>query len=59
MPAPVLLVNTNITKPPVSPVGLEYVGEALTDEQTAKSIDTWIKSPDVGFYSIEYSWRKG
>jgi type III restriction enzyme len=31
----------------------------LTAEQTAKSIDAWIKSLDVGFYSIEYSWRKG
>ncbi|MBC7230784.1 MAG: DEAD/DEAH box helicase family protein [Actinobacteria bacterium] len=31
----------------------------LTAEQTAKVIDAWIKSPDVGFYSIEYSWRKG
>ena len=25
----VLLINTNISRPPVSPVGLEYVGEAL------------------------------
>ncbi|CEK13823.1 hypothetical protein CTKA_00204 [Chthonomonas calidirosea] len=31
----------------------------LTSEETAKSIDAWIKSTDVGFYSIEYSWRKG
>jgi len=31
----------------------------LTDEQTAKSIDAWIKSLDIGFYSIDYSWRKG
>lgn len=31
----------------------------LTTEETAKIIDAWIKSPDVGFYSIEYSWRKG
>ena len=33
--------------------------EGLTTEQTAKVIDSWIKSLDVGFYSIEYSWRKG
>ena len=26
---PVLLVNSNVVRPPVSPVGLEYVGEAL------------------------------
>jgi type III restriction enzyme len=31
----------------------------LTSENTAKVIDAWIKSLDVGFYSIEYSWRKG
>ncbi len=31
----------------------------LTSEQTARSIDAWIKSLDVGFYRIEYSWRKG
>lgn len=31
----------------------------LTSENIAKAIDTWIKSLDVGFYSIEYSWRKG
>ena len=31
----------------------------LTTEQTAQAIDAWIKSLDVGFYSIEYSWRKG
>jgi type III restriction enzyme len=31
----------------------------LTAEQTAKTIDAWIKSLDVGFYSIGYSWRKG
>ena len=31
----------------------------LTEEQTARSIEAWIKSLDAGFYSIEYSWRKG
>ena len=31
----------------------------MTADQTAKAIDAWIKSLDVGFYSIEYSWRKG
>jgi len=31
----------------------------LTAQQTTKAIDAWIKSLDVGFYSIEYSWRKG
>jgi len=31
----------------------------LIREENAKKIDTWIKSLDVGFYSVEYSWRKG
>jgi type III restriction enzyme len=31
----------------------------LVSEENAKFIDAWIKSPDIGFYSIEYSWRKG
>ncbi|OGF68157.1 MAG: hypothetical protein A2Y62_13540 [Candidatus Fischerbacteria bacterium RBG_13_37_8] len=31
----------------------------LIEEKNAKAIDAWIKAPDVGFYSIEYSWRKG
>ena len=31
---------------------------ALVDEQNAKKLDAWIKSPDVGFYSIEYSLGK-
>jgi len=31
----------------------------LTDDKTARAIDAWIKSRDVGFYSIEYSWQKG
>ncbi|MFA6273652.1 MAG: DEAD/DEAH box helicase family protein [Candidatus Paceibacterota bacterium] len=31
----------------------------LVKEENAKSIDAWIKSRDTGFYTIEYSWRKG
>ncbi len=31
----------------------------LVKEENARGIDSWIKSPDVGFYSVEYSWRKG
>jgi radical SAM superfamily enzyme YgiQ (UPF0313 family) len=30
---PFLLVNTNVTRPPVSPVGLEYVAEALKEAE--------------------------
>ena len=31
----------------------------LVREENAKKVDSWIKSLDVGFYSVEYSWRKG
>ena len=31
MAHPILLVNTNVARPPVSPVGLEYVGESLIE----------------------------
>ena len=31
----------------------------LVSEENAKCIDAWVKSPDIGFYSISYSWRKG
>lgn len=31
----------------------------LISEEIAKAINAWVKSPDIGFYSIEYSWRKG
>jgi len=33
--------------------------EDLCKNGNIKNIDAWIKSRDQGFYSIEYSWRKG
>ncbi|MDO9580569.1 MAG: restriction endonuclease subunit R, partial [Bacteroidales bacterium] len=33
--------------------------EAIVGSKICEKIDAWIKSRDVGFYSIEYSWRKG
>jgi len=35
-----------------------FVGK-LVEKQNTELINGWIKSPDVGFYSIEYYWRKG
>ncbi len=54
-------------KTPVNVVFASYKPERdfikrLVSEENAKFIDAWIKSPDIGFYSIysiEYSWRKG
>ena len=33
--------------------------EHLCKKDNADKIDSWIKSRDQGFYSVEYSWRKG
>ena len=33
--------------------------EYLCKQEIAEKIESWIKSRDRGFYSIEYSWRKG
>jgi type III restriction enzyme len=51
-------------KTPVNVVFTSYKPERdfikrLISEENAKFIDAWIKSPDAGFYSIGYSWRKG
>lgn len=51
-------------KTPVNVVFASYKPERdfikrLVNEENAKFIDAWIKAPDMGFYSIEYSWRKG
>ncbi len=45
MPQEVLLINSNMTKPPVSPVGLEYVGEALVEHHLP------VKVLDLSFIS--------
>ncbi len=31
----------------------------LFEPESAEKLSSWIKSPDVGFYEIAYSWRKG
>ena len=33
--------------------------EILVNSRLCEKIEAWIKSRDAGFYSIEYSWRKG
>lgn len=33
--------------------------EEIVSSKVCKKIDAWIKSRDMGFYSVEYSWRKG
>lgn len=36
-----------------------YFIKRLIKNENAKEVNAWIKSRDVGFYSVEYSWRKG
>jgi type III restriction enzyme len=33
--------------------------ETLINSHLCEKLDAWIKSRDMGFYSVEYSWRKG
>ena len=33
--------------------------EAIVGSKVCAKVDAWIKSRDMGFYSVEYSWRKG
>lgn len=33
--------------------------ETLVSSHLCEKLDAWIKSRDMGFYSVEYSWRKG
>lgn len=55
--------NTYLFKTPMSMVFTtgkpesDFV-EYLTKQEIANCVDSWIKSRDMGFYSIEYSWKK-
>lgn len=37
----------------------EFLNWLTTDVEVIKSIDSFIKSDDMNFYSIDYSWQKG
>ena len=37
----------------------EFLNKLTTDKNVIKNIDSFIKSDDMSFYSIEYSWKKG
>ena len=51
-------------KTPLSVVFASYKPERdfvkrMVRDENARAVGSWIKSLDVGFYSVEYSWRKG
>lgn len=31
----------------------------LTNRESASKIDSWLKNTPMGFYSLEYAWKKG
>ena len=31
----------------------------LTKRENALNLDAWLKNPHMGFYSLEYAWKKG
>jgi type III restriction enzyme len=31
----------------------------LTSQENATKLDAWLKNTNVGFYSLEYAWKKG
>lgn len=37
----------------------EFLSKLTTDMEVVKNIDGFIKSDDMNFYSIDYSWQKG
>lgn len=37
----------------------EFLSRLTTDIEVVKNIDSFIKSDDMNFYSISYSWKKG
>ena len=56
--------NIHYFKTPVNCVFANYEPERrfikqLVAEENSKVVDAWLKSRDIGFYSIEYAWRKG
>jgi len=56
--------NTFLFKTPLNVVIASYKPEYgfvkhLVGSDNAAALDSWIKSPDHDFYSIDYAWRKG
>ncbi len=57
-------VNSYCFKTPVNLILTKLEPErkfvkAIVGPKVCAKIDAWIKSRDMGFYSVEYSWRKG
>lgn len=60
----VSIKNSSLFKTPANLVIVDAKPERtfvreLTNPDNAKKIDAWLKSTPVGFYWIEYAWKKG
>lgn len=53
------LFKTPVDKVLTNKTPEEKFVDLLISEKLSKKIDAWIKSRDMGFYSVEYAWRKG
>ncbi len=53
------LFKTPVDKVLTNKTPEEKFVDLLISEKLSQKIDAWIKSRDMGFYSVEYSWRKG
>jgi type III restriction enzyme len=56
--------NAFLFKTPVNAVIASHEPERsflrrLFDPDVAERVHSWVKSPDAGFYEIEYTWRRG
>lgn len=56
--------NSYLFKSPVNVVITSHSPEReftrrMFDPEVAEKVEAWVKSPDVGFYEIGYSWRQG
>ncbi|MBU1706139.1 DEAD/DEAH box helicase family protein [Patescibacteria group bacterium] len=56
------LINTSVLKSPQSAVMVSHTPEkefVFMLLENAKYLDAWVKSPDKGFYSLDYDYWKG
>jgi len=61
-PRPPYIVNPSLLKSPQSTVLVSYYPEkefVFRLIENAEYVDGWVKSPDKGFYSIDYEYWKG
>lgn len=64
VPGRVPIVKSSLFKTPANLVIVDAKPERtfvreLTNPENSRQVDAWLKSAPVGFYGIEYAWKKG